>query len=221
MTSRADSFYARVGKRLFDVTVGIGIAIISLPLQVAVGFLVRLKLGSPVLFRQERPGRNGETFELLKFRTMIDARDTQGEPLPDADRLTGFGRILRTTSLDELPEIYNVIRGDMSLVGPRPLLLRYLGRYSPRQFRRHDVRPGITGLAQIGGRNSLDWEDKFELDVEYVENLSLRLDLRILARTVLAVLRRDGIAHHDHATSPEFFGPAEQQIDVRDPSTTK
>ncbi len=177
-----------------------------LPVLAVVAVLVRLKLGSPVFFRQKRPGLNGVIFEMVKFRTMTDARDAQGKLLPDAVRLTPFGRFLRSTSLDELPELWNVLRGDMSLVGPRPLLVQYLERYSPRQARRHEVRPGITGLAQVKGRNALSWEEKFEWDVRYVETRSLALDLKILWLTVAAVVFRKGSSAAGGATRGEFGG---------------
>jgi sugar transferase EpsL len=162
--------------------------------------------GFPPTFRQPRPGRNGRVFTLLKFRTMTDARDASGVLLPDAERLTAFGRWLRATSLDELPELWNVLKGDMSLVGPRPLLVKYLERYSPMQARRHEVRPGITGWAQVNGRNSLSWEDKLAMDVWYVDHWSLKLDALILLKTLGAVLRRDGISAEGEATMPEFQG---------------
>jgi sugar transferase EpsL len=176
-----------------------GLVVLS-PVLVLVALAVRISLGSPVIFRQIRPGRGGRPFELLKFRTMRP--DTGG----DAPRLTRFGRALRRSSLDELPELVNVLRGEMSLVGPRPLLTRYLPRYNPRQARRHEVKPGLTGWAQVNGRNSLTWEEKLELDVWYVENRSLGLDLRILGRTVWQVLRREGIGHGTSDTMPEFMG---------------
>jgi lipopolysaccharide/colanic/teichoic acid biosynthesis glycosyltransferase len=177
-----------------------------------IAFLVRLKLGSPVFFRQKRPGLDGKPFELLKFRTMADRRDAAGKELPDSDRLTGIGRWLRATSLDELPELWNVIRGDMSLVGPRPLLMEYLPLYSPEQSRRHDVRPGITGWAQINGRNAISWEEKFKLDVWYVDNQSFWLDLKILFFTVFRVFQRSGISAEGEATMPKFTGaPIEQR----------
>mgnify|MGYP001816991417 CR=1 FL=1 len=172
----------------------------------AVGAMARSKLGSPVLFKQQRPGREEEVFELIKFRTMTDARDEDGELLPDERRLTAFGSRLRRSSLDELPTLWNVVRGDMSLVGPRPLLVRYLGRYTPEQRKRHEVAPGITGWAQVNGRNALTWEEKFELDAWYVENLSLRTDLAILLRTAAQVLAQRDISAEGHATMPEFMG---------------
>jgi len=163
-------------------------------------------MGRPVLFRQNRPGLNGRAFELLKFRTMTDARDDRGQVLPDEKRLTGLGRLLRRTSLDELPQLVNIIRGDMSLVGPRPLLMEYLDRYTEEQSRRHTVKPGITGWAQINGRNALSWEDKFRLDVWYVDNRSIWLDIKILLITIWKVLRGEGISQEGHATAQPFRG---------------
>jgi lipopolysaccharide/colanic/teichoic acid biosynthesis glycosyltransferase len=176
------------------------------PVILLLAVLVRVKLGSPVLFRQARPGMSGSAFEMAKFRTMTDAKDASGELLPDADRLTGFGQFLRSSSLDELPELWNVLKGDMSLVGPRPLLMEYLPLYSERQARRHEVRPGITGWAQINGRNALSWEEKFDLDVWYVENRTLWLDIKILFLTVLKVLKRDDINQDGVATMTRFNG---------------
>jgi lipopolysaccharide/colanic/teichoic acid biosynthesis glycosyltransferase len=199
-------FYARYGKRVLDMVVG-GAALVALtPVLVVVATVVRVGLGGPVLFRQSRPGLGGRMFRLAKFRTMSDARDEHGRPLPDAKRLGRLGKWLRASSLDELPELIHVVRGEMSLVGPRPLLPQYLARYDARQATRHDVRPGLTGLAQVSGRNALDWPARLELDAQYVENVSLALDLRILARTVLAVLRRDGISAAGEATVQEFRG---------------
>lgn len=193
-------------KRLLDIALS-GMALIVLaPVLIALAALVRLKLGRPVLFRQTRPGLDGVPFEMIKFRTMTDQRDESGQLRPDAERLTPFGRFLRATSADELPELWNVLKGEMSLVGPRPLLMRYLERYTARQRRRHEVRPGITGWAQVNGRNALSWAEKFELDVWYVDNRSFLLDLRILAMTLLQVARRQGISSADHATMPEFLG---------------
>jgi lipopolysaccharide/colanic/teichoic acid biosynthesis glycosyltransferase len=177
-----------------------------LPVLAILALLVRISLGTPVLFRQKRPGKKAVIFELLKFRTMTDARDAQDRLLSDDKRLTSFGRWMRSTSLDELPELVNVIRGDMSLVGPRPLLVQYLDRYSPEQARRHDVAPGITGWAQINGRNAISWDDKFKLDVWYVDHRSLWLDIKILARTLFKVFRREGISAVGEATMPEFIG---------------
>jgi sugar transferase EpsL len=195
-------------KRSFDLLAVILTAPLWIPILAVVALLVRFKLGSPVFFRQKRPGLNGAIFMMVKFRSMLDARDASGRLLPDAERLTPFGKFLRSASLDELPELWNVLRGDMSLVGPRPLLVQYLDRYSPRQARRHDVRPGITGLAQVMGRNAISWEEKFEWDVRYVETQSLGLDLKILFLTVKTVFFRTGISAHGDATMPEFKAPS-------------
>jgi lipopolysaccharide/colanic/teichoic acid biosynthesis glycosyltransferase len=194
-------------KRTFDLITS-ALALLALaPLLLVLAILVRVKLGAPVLFRQERPGRGGRPFRLVKFRTMTDARDAvTGALAPDAVRLTPFGRWLRAASLDELPELWNDLRGDMSFVGPRPLLMAYLERYTPTQARRHEVRPGLTGWAQVHGRNAVDWEERLALDVWYVDHRSFLLDLHILARTVLLVLRREGIAAAGDATMPEFQG---------------
>jgi lipopolysaccharide/colanic/teichoic acid biosynthesis glycosyltransferase len=191
-------------KRIIDILGSAVGLVLSAPLQAIIAVLVRQKLGRPVLFRQTRPGMHAQPFELIKFRTMTDARDDTGRPLTDEERMTPFGSLLRSTSLDELPELWNVLRGDMSLVGPRPLLTEYLPHYSARQARRHEVRPGVTGWAQVNGRNAPDWEDRLEMDVWYVENRSMTLDLRILLRTVVAVLRRSGISAGGHVTAPKF-----------------
>lgn len=193
-------------KRCFDLAAS-SIALLSLfPVILATAILVRIKLGSPVFFRQTRPGRNGKPFQMIKFRTMLDAVDAQGRPLPDSERMTSFGQFLRSSSLDELPELWNVLKGDMSLVGPRPLLVEYLPLYSEEQYRRHEVRPGVTGWAQVNGRNALSWEDKFKLDVWYVDNRSLWLDLKILFLTVKKVLVRDGISGEGEVTMSKFNG---------------
>lgn len=193
-------------KRLFDLLLSFGLLLVlALPLLLLWG-LVRRKLGSPALFRQARPGLHGRPFMMVKFRTMTDERGADGELLPDAQRLTSFGRFLRATSLDELPELWNVLRGEMSLVGPRPLLMEYLPLYSPEQARRHDVRPGITGWAQVNGRNALSWEERFKLDIWYVDHRSLWLDLRILWLTVRKVIVREGISAQGEATMPRFTG---------------
>jgi lipopolysaccharide/colanic/teichoic acid biosynthesis glycosyltransferase len=193
-------------KRTTDLLVAsAGMVILGLPL-LAIGILVRLKLGSPVLFSQQRPGLRGQPFTMYKFRTMCDSMDSQGQPLPDSERLTPLGRFLRASSLDELPELFNVLRGDMSLVGPRPLLMEYLDRYTPQQARRHEVRPGITGWAQVNGRNAISWEEKFALDVWYVDNRSFALDLKILWMTVRKVFKREGINAAGEATMPKFMG---------------
>ena len=193
-------------KRLFDLVLTVvGLMALALPLLM-LAWLVRHKLGRPVFFRQIRPGLNGKPFQMLKFRTMTDERGPDGALLPDAVRLTPFGRFLRATSLDELPELWNVLKGDMSLVGPRPLLMEYLPLYTAEQARRHEVRPGITGWAQVNGRNAISWEDKFKLDVWYVDNRSLWLDIKILWLTVKKVLLRDGISAAGEATMPRFAG---------------
>ena len=194
------------GKRALDLALA-ATAVIALSLLLAaLALLVRLRLGSPILFRQLRPGLRGEPFTLCKFRTMTDARDAGGQLLPDAERLTRFGRFLRASSLDELPELINVVKGEMSLVGPRPLLMQYLSRYSPEQMRRHEVRPGITGWAQVNGRNAVSWERKFELDVWYVDHQSFWLDLKILWLTLSKIIKRDGINEPGQATAQEFMG---------------
>ena len=193
-------------KRYFDLVLAVmALLVLALPLLVVV-WLVRSKLGNPVLFRQVRPGLHGQPFEMVKFRTMTDERGADGALLPDAQRLTSFGRFLRASSLDEMPELWNVIKGDMSLVGPRPLLMEYLPLYAPEQARRHEVRPGITGWAQVNGRNAISWEDKFALDVWYVNQRSLWLDLRILCMTVKKVLLRDGVSAAGEATMTRFTG---------------
>ncbi len=193
-------------KRLFDVTCAFAAIVLFAPLFVCLALLVRLNLGSPVLFRQIRPGKDAQPFQLIKFRTMNDLRGTDGELLPDKQRQTSLGRFLRSSSLDELPEVYNVLKGDMSFVGPRPLLMEYLPYYSAVQARRHEVRPGITGYAQVMGRNAIIWEEKFEHDVWYVDNHSLWLDITILFTTILKVVRRDDINASSELTMPKFKG---------------
>ncbi|WP_346299110.1 sugar transferase [Halomonas sp. BM-2019] len=193
-------------KRAMDLTLA-SLALLTLwPLMLVVAILVRVKLGSPVIFRHQRPGLDGQPFVMLKFRTMLEAFDAEGHPLPDDVRLTRFGAWLRATSLDELPELWNVLKGDMSLVGPRPLLMEYLPRYSRDQFRRHEVRPGITGWAQVSGRNALTWEEKFQLDNWYVDHQSLWLDVKILLITVKKVFQREGISAQGHVTAEDFMG---------------
>ncbi|TMQ19766.1 MAG: sugar transferase [Deltaproteobacteria bacterium] len=193
-------------KRLIDVTVAASLLVLGAPVFAATALLVYADVGRPLLFRQRRVGLGGRVFELVKFRTMRSAVDRDGRPLPDAARLTRIGRLIRASSLDELPQLINVLRGDMSLVGPRPLLVEYLSRYSPEQARRHEVQPGITGLAQVAGRNALSWPEKFALDIYYVDHRSLALDLQILARTVAAVVKREGISAAGEATMPPFRG---------------
>lgn len=193
-------------KRLFDIVCSALALLFLWPVLLVLWLLVRRNLGAPALFRQQRPGLHGRPFMMIKFRTMLDALDADGNPLPDEVRLTRFGRFLRATSLDELPELWNVLKGDMSLVGPRPLLMEYLPLYSPEQARRHEVRPGITGWAQVNGRNALSWPEKFALDVWYVDNRSLLLDLRILLLTVKKVFVREGISAEGQATMSKFTG---------------
>ncbi|MBL3554918.1 sugar transferase [Marinobacter sp. JB05H06] len=193
-------------KRVFDVLMSATALLFLLPVIAVVAFLVHRRLGSPVLFFQLRPGKDGKPFQMVKFRTMLDATDDHGYPLPDSERMPSFGQFLRSSSLDELPELWNVLKGDMSLVGPRPLLMEYLPLYSKEQYRRHDVRPGITGWAQVNGRNAISWKDKFKLDVWYVDNRSFWLDLKILFLTVKKVLVRDGISGEGESTMSKFTG---------------
>ncbi|MBG0757492.1 sugar transferase [Vibrio cidicii] len=193
-------------KRLFDFLVSLTALILLSPIIALVAWKIRKNLGSPVLFRQTRPGLNGKPFEMVKFRTMKDAVDAQGNPLPDSERMTPFGDKLRNSSLDELPELWNVLKGEMSLVGPRPLLMQYLPLYNPEQARRHEVRPGVTGWAQVNGRNAISWEEKFELDVWYVDNNSFWLDFKILLLTVKKVLIKEGISAQGEVTMPPFKG---------------
>ncbi|MBX3437327.1 MAG: sugar transferase [Planctomycetaceae bacterium] len=202
----AQTWYRQYGKRTLDLSVSVPLLVLLSPMLLGVAVLVRWKLGSPVVFVQQRPGRHGRSFRLMKFRTMTDARDHDGQLLPDDLRMTAFGRFLRASSLDELPELWNVVRGEMSLVGPRPLLERYLPLYTAEQMRRHDVRPGITGWAQINGRNRSRWDDRLALDVWYVDHVSLRRDLKILFVTVIKVVRRDDISADGCATMPAFTG---------------
>ena len=203
--------YARYIKRILDFVLSLSAIIVLSPILLILYILVRVKLGSPVLFKQERPGKDEKIFTLCKFRTMTDKRGADGELLPDEERLTKFGKKLRSTSLDELPELFNILKGEMSIIGPRPLLVRYLPRYNEFQRRRHDVRPGLTGLAQINGRNAITWEQKFAYDVEYVNNLSFALDLHIFFGTVRAVLRREGISSDTNATMEEFMGTSTEK----------
>lgn len=193
-------------KRIFDILVSVAVLVMLLPVIAVVALLVQRRLGSPVLFRQIRPGKYGKPFRMMKFRTMLNASDEQGNPLPDSERMTPFGQFLRASSLDELPELWNVLKGEMSLVGPRPLLMEYLPLYSQEQYRRHEVRPGVTGWAQVNGRNAVSWEDKFRMDVWYVDNQSFWLDLKILFLTVKKVLARDGISGEGEATMSKFTG---------------
>lgn len=202
--------YEKYIKRGLDAFLATGALLVFSPVLVVTAVLVRLKLGSPILFTQERPGKDGKVFKLYKFRSMTDARDKNGELLPDEDRLPVFGQRLRSTSLDELPELINMIKGDMAVVGPRPLLVRYLPRYNEHQARRHEVRPGFTGLAQAHGRNSISWEEKFDWDVKYVDHITFMGDVKIILDTVKTVLKREGINNAGAATMSEFMGTVEK-----------
>ncbi len=202
----------RLLKRFMDLALSCAAVLLLLPVIAVIGLIVRLQIGSPVLFRQQRPGLYEKPFLIYKFRTMTDGKDEKGEPLLDAERLTRFGSFLRSTSLDELPELFNVIKGEMSIVGPRPLLMEYLPLYSVRDARRHEVRPGITGWAQINGRNAITWEKKFAFDVWYVDNRSFLLDLKILAMTFLKVLKREGINQAGEATMEKFRGTSKPSV---------
>ena len=214
MSRGKDGIYCRYIKRLLDILLS-GCALIVLsPVLLIVAILVRTKLGSPVIFCQERPGKDEKIFRMYKFRSMTDERNEDGNLLPDEVRLTRFGRLLRSTSLDELPELWNIFKGDMSIVGPRPLLVKYLPLYNEEQHHRHDVRPGLTGLAQVSGRNAITWEEKFAHDIQYVENVSLFLDLQIVILTVKKVLKHDGITSDSSATMEEFKG-TEREYSVR------
>ena len=198
-------------KRLLDIVIASSALVLLSPVYAFVAYKVRKNLGSPVLFRQVRPGLKGKPFEMIKFRSMKDAVDAQGNPLPDSERLTPFGQMLRSSSLDEMPELWNVIKGDMSIVGPRPLLMEYLPLYNREQAKRHNVRPGITGHAQVNGRNAISWEKKFELDTWYVENQSLWLDFKIMLKTVKKVIAKDDISAEGEATMTKFTGTPEQK----------
>lgn len=200
-------------KRLLDIVIASSALVLLSPVYAFVAYKVRKNLGSPVLFRQVRPGLNGKPFEMIKFRSMKDAVDAQGNPLPDRERLTPFGQMLRSSSLDEMPELWNVLKGEMSLVGPRPLLMEYLPLYNEQQAKRHNVRPGITGYAQVNGRNAISWEKKFELDTWYVENRSLWLDFKIMLKTVQKVLSKDDISAEGEATMSKFTGTSEPKDD--------
>ncbi len=203
--------YNRFVKRLLDILCSLTALVLLSWLFLILAIVVRIKLGAPILFKQQRPGKKGRIFTLYKFRTMTDEKDAKGELLPDEDRLPAFGRFLRSTSLDELPELINILKGDMSIVGPRPLLVRYLPLYSPEQARRHDVRPGLTGYAQVSGRNTITWQEKFKLDVWYVDHVSFSLDVKILLKTVKSVLKREGISSESSATMEEFTGNGTRQ----------
>ena len=206
MKSKSNGLYCKLIKRFMDFLIAALSIIIFSPLLIILAILVRVKLGGPVIFKQERPGLNGKVFKLYKFRTMTDAKDENGNLLDDEYRLTSFGKKLRSTSLDELPELYNILKGDMSIVGPRPLLVKYLPLYNDEQKRRHDVRPGLTGLAQVSGRNAITWTEKFSKDIEYVDNISLGLDISIFFRTIYCVLKKEGINSESAATMEDFTG---------------
>lgn len=211
MTDKKRGLYEKYIKRAADIVLSLLAIIILSPVLAVTAILVRIKLGSPVIFRQKRPGKDGKIFCLHKFRTMNDARDDQGKLLPDEDRLTGFGEKLRSTSLDELPELFNILKGDMSIVGPRPLLVKYLPLYNERQKRRHEVRPGFTGLAQVNGRNGISWEEKFEWDVKYVDSVSFLGDCGIVLKTIKTVLLKEGITSETSVTMEEFKGNESDQ----------
>lgn len=202
-------------KRILDIISSLLAIIILSPLLAVTAVLVKTKLGSPVLFKQERPGKDEKIFTLMKFRTMTDERDENGELLPDEVRLTKFGKFLRSTSIDELPELFNILKGDMSVIGPRPLLVEYIPRYNEHQHRRHEVRPGLSGWAQVNGRNTVSWEDKFDMDVHYVDNYSFAMDVKILFMTVLNVLKKEGISSETSATMEAFMGtPGREEVNV-------
>lgn len=206
MKSKSNGLYCKLIKRFMGFLIAALSIIIFSPLLIILAILVRVKLGGPVIFKQERPGLNGKVFKLYKFRTMTDAKDENGNLLDDEYRLTSFGKKLRSTSLDELPELYNILKGDMSIVGPRPLLVKYLPLYNDEQKRRHDVRPGLTGLAQVSGRNAITWTEKFNKDIEYVDNVSLGLDISIFFKTIYCVLKKEGINSDSAATMEDFTG---------------
>lgn len=203
--------YKKYIKRVLDFVLSLTAIVILCPVWVVLAVLVRCRLGSPVIFKQERPGKNEKIFRMYKFRTMTDEKDREGNLLPDEQRLTSFGKKLRSTSLDELPELINILKGDMSIVGPRPLLVKYLPLYSERQNRRHEVRPGFTGLAQVNGRNSISWEEKFEWDIKYVEEVSFRKDVKIIFKTVKTVLQREGISSATSETMEPFQGTLDRE----------
>ena len=204
--------YAKYFKRILDFLLSLIAIIVLSPILLIVAILVRVKLGSPVIFKQKRPGKNEKIFTLYKFRTMTDAKDKEGNLLPDSERLTKFGKTLRSTSLDELPELFNILKGDMSIIGPRPLLVEYLPLYNEEQKHRHDVRPGLTGLAQISGRNSISWEEKFDDDIRYIKNITFINDVKIFFETIIKVFKREGISQENNATMEKFKGTTKQGV---------
>ena len=215
MSGHKKGFYEKFVKRPQDFLCALAAIIVLSPVMLITAILVRTKLGSPLIFKQERPGLNGKVFMLYKFRTMTDKKDAEGNLLPDEIRLTGFGKKLRSTSLDELPELFNILKGDMAVVGPRPLLVRYLPRYNAHQARRHEVRPGFTGYAQVNGRNSITWEDKFDKDVYYVDHVTFLGDWKIIFQTVGTVLKREGISSDTSATMEEFMGTESNERSIQ------
>lgn len=206
--------YAKCIKRILDFFLSLMALVLLMPLMLVIGLLVRIKLGKPIIFKQKRPGKNEKIFTLYKFRTMTDKKDENGELLPDEQRLTKFGKWLRSTSLDELPELINILKGDMAIVGPRPLLIEYLPLYNEKQKHRHDVRPGLTGLAQINGRNTIEWEEKFEEDIKYIKNITFIQDTKIIFKTFTKVLKRDGINQEGNATMKKFEGTIKEKNNV-------
>lgn len=206
--------YAKYIKRMLDFILSLIALIVLSPLMLIIGILVRIKLGKPIIFKQKRPGKNEKIFTLYKFRTMTDAKDEEGNLLPDSERLTKFGIFLRSTSLDELPELINIIKGEMAIVGPRPLLVEYLPLYNEEQKHRHDVRPGLTGLAQISGRNAIEWEEKFKEDIEYINNITFIQDTKIILKTFIKVFKRDGINQEGNATMSKFEGTKKEKINA-------
>ncbi len=213
MQKHKTGFYERYGKRFLDVTLSFLAILVLSPVMIITAVLVRIKLGSPVIFRQRRPGKDEKIFDMYKFRSMTDKRDNAGKLLPDEKRLTAFGRKLRAASLDELPELFNILKGDMSIVGPRPLLVQYLPLYNDKQKRRHEVKPGVTGLAQVNGRNSISWEEKFDWDIKYVDSISFLGDCKIIMKTIKTVTRHTGISSGTSATMEEFTGTkAEREV---------
>ena len=205
------NLYRKVGKRIFDIFLALFLFIFMSPIFVIVGFLIFIFMGKPIIFKQERPGLNGKLFTIFKFRTMNNSSDENGVLVQDSERITYLGKVLRSSSIDELPEIWNILTGKMSFVGPRPLLVEYLDLYSAQQSRRHEVKPGLTGWAQVNGRNNISWEDKFNLDIWYVDNVSFMLDLKILLKTITYIIKKEGVTSKNHVTSPKFKSSSEQE----------